>query len=318
MPTNLLQNQEKFWMKTLVIINPHAGSGRAGKLWETLEPLIRKELGEVMVGVTQRPDEIGPHLEKARAAGITRVIAIGGDGTNHTLVNEMVLLHQRYPDESPMAFGSLPIGTGQDWARSIGVPFEPEAAVPWIRDAQPVPLDIGNLTGVQGEDKHFLNIASVGISGVITSRINRLETRRPWTFYRKTLEAVVAYRPPVVKVKLDGKPWYEGKVYTVVVANGQSFGHGMKVAPNAIYNDNLFDVVLIEGMQPLKAAMGLNSIYSGAHLKRDDVRSGRAHTVEVEGDGTLLPLELDGEAYEGQTLIFEVIPGILNMLVKQA
>src|SRR5689334_10231106 len=95
-------SQETFFMKTLIILNPHAGSGRAGRLWSKIEPLLWKELGELVVAVTQRPDEIAPHLESARDAGLTRVIAIGGDGTNHTLINELVRLNERHPGEPLM------------------------------------------------------------------------------------------------------------------------------------------------------------------------------------------------------------------------
>ncbi len=298
-------------MKTLIILNPHAGSGRAGRLWSKIEPLLWQELGELVVAVTQRPEEIAPHLESARAAGLTRVIAIGGDGTNHSLVNELVRLNQRHP-------GSLPMGTGQDWARSLGVPLTPEAAVRWIKEAHPAPLDVGCLIGGTGPDKHFLNIASVGIGGVVSARINRLPTRRPWTFYRMTLEGLLSYRPQYVTVKLDGKTWYEGKIYAVAVANGQTFGHGMRIAPYAIYNDNLFDIVLIEGMPRLEAALALNTVYSGAHLKRADVHSARAHTIEIEGNDGPLPVELDGEAEQGKTLHFEVISGALSTLVNHS
>ena len=305
-------------MKTLIILNPHAGSGRAGKLWSKIEPLLWKELGELVIAVTQRPDEIAPHLESARAAGLTRVIAIGGDGTNHTLINELVRLNQRHPGEPLMTFGSLPIGTGQDWARSLGVPLTPEQAVYWIKSAHPAPLDVGRLVGTEGEDRHFLNIASVGIGGLVSARINRLAKRRPWTFYRMTLEGLLTYRPQQVTVKLDGKPWYEGKVYAVAVANGQTFGHGMRIAPYAVYDDNLFDIVLIEGMPRLEAAMALNTVYSGAHLKRADVHSARAHTVEIDGNNGPLPIELDGEADQGKALRFEEISGALSMLVNQS
>src|SRR5947207_6621797 len=98
-------------MTTLIILNPHAGSGRAGKLWTQIEPLLWKELGELVVAITERPQDVAQHLEKARDAGLTRVIAIGGDGTNHALVNELVRLNHRYPGEPPMTFGQLPIGT---------------------------------------------------------------------------------------------------------------------------------------------------------------------------------------------------------------
>src|SRR5260370_20037690 len=161
--------------KTLIILNPHAGSGRAGKLWSKIEPLLWKELGELVVAVTEHPAEVAQHLEKARDAGLTRVIAIGGDGTNHALVNELIRLNRRYPGEPHMTFGSLPIGTGQDWARSMGVPLSPAKAVEWIKNAHPVPIDAGHLHSAEGLDESFLNIASAGIGGVNFARGNRAD-----------------------------------------------------------------------------------------------------------------------------------------------
>src|SRR5260221_10180808 len=97
---------KRFLMKTLIILNPHAGSGRAGRLWSEIEPLLWQELGELVVAVTEHPDEVAQHLEKARSAGLTRVIAIGGDGTNYALINELIRLNKKYPGEPPMTFGN--------------------------------------------------------------------------------------------------------------------------------------------------------------------------------------------------------------------
>src|SRR5260221_3619784 len=121
--------------RTLIILNPHAGSGRAGKVWAQIEPLLWKELGELVVAVTQHPKDVAEHLYKARAAGLTRVIAIGGDGTNHVLINELLQLNREDPNGAKMTFGSIPIGTGRDWARALGIPFSPEEAVKWIKSA---------------------------------------------------------------------------------------------------------------------------------------------------------------------------------------
>ncbi|MEP7287099.1 MAG: diacylglycerol kinase family protein [Chloroflexota bacterium] len=315
-------------MKTLIILNPHAGSGRAGKLWSKIEPLLWQELGELVVAVTQKPGDVAQHLEKAHDVGLTRVIAIGGDGTNHALINEMVRINRHYPDDPPMTFGNLPIGTGQDWSRSLGVPQSPVEAVAWIKAAQSVPLDVGQLTlddasadpnnDNQNRQRNFLNIASVGISGMITERVNHIRVRRPWTFYQKTLEALLAYRPPHMRVRLDGKLWYEGTAYICAVANGRTFGHGMFIAPNALYDDGLFDVILIEGVPRLEAVIALNTIYSGNHLKRSDVHAARAQTVEIEAGGTPLGMELDGEHSSGQVLRFEVLPHILKTLASPA
>jgi YegS/Rv2252/BmrU family lipid kinase len=310
-------------MTTLIILNPHAGSGRAGKLWSKIEPLLWQELGELVIAVTQHPEEVATHLDKARAAGLTRVIAIGGDGTNHALVNELIRLNRSDPSGPQMTFGCLPIGTGRDWARTLGIPFTPADAVRWIKSAHPSPLDAGELVTEQANGatatRHFLNIASVGISGMITSQINQLIERRPWTFYRATVEALLRYRPPHMTIRLDGMLWYEGEAYIVAIANGRTFGHGMKIAPNADYGDGMFDVVLVEGMPRTRILAALNTVYSGTHLKRSDVHIQRARVAEVECSGGSvgpLSLELDGENAVGNKLRFEVLPGALSTLTK--
>jgi len=217
-----------------------------------------------------------------------------------------------------MTFGQLPIGTGQDWARAMGVPLDPEQAVRWIASAHTAPLDVGQLTTPDNPatgEHYFLNIASAGISGMITERINRLNKKRPWTFYRKVLEALVVYTPRQMAIKLDGKPWFEGKAYVVAIANGSTFGHGMNIAPGARYDDGLFDVVLIEGMPRIEGMMVLNTVYSGEHLKRNDVHRDQGRIVEIEGDGKPIGMELDGEHAAGKSLRFEVLPGVLSTLV---
>ena len=300
-------------MTTLIILNPHAGSGRAGQLWSQIEPLLWEQLGELVIAVTQRPEEVAVHLDQARAAGLTRVIAIGGDGTNHALVNELARLNRENPEGPHMTFGSLPIGTGRDWARTVGIPFSPAAAVEWIKAAHPVPLDLGQLA-TEGQKQHFLNIASAGIGGVIANRVNRMATRRPWTFYKATVETLLSYRPQHMTVRLDGEMWYDGPAYIVAVANGQMFGHGMRIAPNAVYDDGLFDVVLVEGMPRTRILSALNTVYSGTHLKRSDVHSRQARSVEIESREGTLGLELDGESAEGQHLRFDMLPRALSML----
>jgi diacylglycerol kinase (ATP) len=301
-------------MTTLIILNPHAGSGRAGKLWGQVEPLARQELGELVVAVTQRPEDVAAHLDKALAAGITRVIGVGGDGTNHGIVNELVRLKRKNPGRPTMIFGSLPIGTGHDWARTLGMPTNLPDAIHWLKAAQPVPLDVGELS-TEGAMRNFLNIASVGIGGMIAARVNRMKMRRPWTFYRATVEAIVAYRPPRMTIRLDGKVWYEDRTYVVAVANGQTFGRGMRIAPHASYNDGLFDVVLVEAMPRMRAISVLNTVYSAGHLKLPVVHSERARAVEIESRDGSVGMELDGEPASGQNLRFEVLPGILNVLV---
>lgn len=300
--------------KTLIILNPHAGGGRAGRLWRQVEPLLWDELGDLVIAVTDKPQEVAPHLDKARLVGVTRVISIGGDGTNHALINALAELNTRHPDEASMIYGNLPIGTGQDWARGQGVPYTNlKAAARWIAAAEPRPTDIGKLSHERGHE-YFLNIASAGIGGAVVERINRLSKRRPWTFMAATIRTLIVHEPQAMQITLDGEDWYEGRAYTVAIANGTTFGHGMKIAPNAQQRDGLFDVILVKGFSRLTILAAFQRVYSGTHLTHPAVQSARAAEVRIRSPQGALGLELDGELARANDLTFRVQPGLLKIL----
>lgn len=299
--------------KTLIILNPHAGSGRAGRVWTEIEPLLWDTLGELLVAVTQHPEEVAQHLDKAYAAGITRVVSIGGDGTNHALVNALADLNERYPDGPKMVYGNLPIGSGRDWARHKGIPFDLKQAAQWIAEAQPRPTDVG-LLAFDGKQEHFLNIASAGLSGEVDQRVNAVRKRMPWTFLKATVTSILSHQPQLMQVTLDNQPWYDGAAYLVAVANGSTFGHGMKIAPHAQTDDGLFEVVLVEGVSRPRILAALYRVYDGSHLTHPAVRYARAGSVQIQGAKGAVGLDLDGEHAAGRDLAFSIRPGLLHIL----
>lgn len=304
--------------KSLIILNPHAAGGRAGKLWTQVEPILWEKLGELVLAVTQQPQEVAAHLDKAYASGLTRVIAIGGDGTNHALVNALADLNAHHPAGPPMIYGMLPIGTGRDWARSQGIPFDIKKAADWIANAQPRPTDIGLLTmeSPSGNTRrtHFLNIASAGLGGDVARRVNTVQTRRPWTFLRATVAGIAHYQPERIRIQLDGQAWFDDRAFVAVVANGTTFGHGMKIAPQAAANDGLFDVVVVRALAKVRVLAALRRVYSGTHLTHPGVVFGRARQVTIIAEGRPVALELDGEQASGQNLSFSIKPGLLHLL----
>lgn len=299
--------------KTLIVLNPHAADGRAGKLWHQIEPMLWKQLGDIVVAITQNPQEVAEHIDQAYHSGLSRVISIGGDGTNHTLINALADLNTRFPDAN-MVYGMLPIGTGRDWARTIKIPFKLEDAVEWITSAVPRPTDIGVLN-FDGKQEYFLNISSAGIGGEVARRVNEAQ-KRPWTFLQKTVEALLTYTPPVMQIRLDGKDWYEGRAFILTVANGTTFAHGMKIAPNAKIDDGMFDIVLVEHMSRISILSALRMVYDGSHLRHPKVKSARAKQVGIRGVTQTLDLELDGERAQGRELSFELRPGLLQLLAE--
>lgn len=303
-------------MRTLIIINANAAGGKAVEVFKKIESRVAEALGEFTVAVTEKQEEVAGHLGAAASAGLDRLIAVGGDGTNHSVVNALA-----DRPELSIAFGSLPVGTGSDWARALGVPPDLIAAADWLAQAQPVACDLGRVeyldTRSSGRPARrvFLNIASAGVSGEVVARVNRVRRRTSLTFLRATITTLLKYKPQRIIVDCDGNKFYEGPSYLLAVANGRFFGRGMWVAPNALINDGLFDVVLVEGMPRLRILLALQTVFSGKHLRRKDVHSIRAATVRVRSEEEPLRLDFDGEEARGQDLQYAVLPGAVKILL---
>ncbi len=301
--------------KTLIIVNPHAGSGRAWRVWRELESTLWQRLGDLIVVITKNPAEVTHHITEAYNVGVRQVISIGGDGTNHALVNTLVAFNRQQASGDPMIYGNIAIGTGHDFARGQNIPVRDlKEITDWIVRAEPKPTDIGMLT-TGNTREYFLNIASAGIGGDVAQRVNRRKIRRPWTFLQSTINAIVSHRPQPLEVTLDGKAWYEGRAYAVAVANGTTFGRGMKIAPDARIADGLFDVVLIKGVSRLTVLAALKRVYDGTHLTHPAVMSARAAEVFIHSPRGNIDMELDGEFASGQDVTFSVQPGQLQMLL---
>jgi len=303
-------------MRTLVIINANAGGGKAEAVFRSIEGRMAKVMGEFTVAVSNEPEEVAGHLDAAAAAGVNLVIAVGGDGTNHSVVNALA-----GRPELSISFGILPVGTGTDWARALGIPSDPLAAVDWLAQAKPVPCDLGKAEyidvsrGGLPSRRFFLNIASAGVSGEIVARVNSLRRRTALSFLHATISTLFRYRPQRVIVECDGVRFYEGPSYLLAIANGQFFGRGMWVAPNALADDGLFDIILVEGMPRIQILLALRTVFSGKHLERKDVHSTRAAEVRVHSEDGPLGLDFDGEEAQGQDLHYTVLPKAVRILL---
>lgn len=299
--------------KTMLILNPHAASGNSVRMWESIEPLIRQHFPDLTVAITQCVEDVDEQIRLAYQAGVEQVIGMGGDGTNHTVINAMIRIGQQESLAQLPIFGTLPLGTGCDWARSRGIPMKLESAVNWLAYATPTPTDLG-LLRTKDTQRYFLNIASAGLGGEVDARVNKIINRRPWTFFKATIQAMLSYTPQVVQIKLDGEAWYEGQSLVTVIANGTTFGHGMKIAPNAQVDDSLFDVILVEGVSKLRALTAFGRVYTGSHLTHPKVHSKPAKHVEINSLDGELALDLDGEYMRAEQLQFEIKPHLLRLL----
>lgn len=297
---------------SLVIINPRAGGGRSLALWKQLEPYAREKLGNLTYAVTSSPAEVPALIEQASLTGTTRIISMGGDGTNHHVVNA-VMQHNRMFPERPLTYAVIPAGTGQDWSRGVRMPLDARKAIDWIADTPLRYVDIGHVL-LDGRERFFLNVASIGISSDVIDRVEAARKGGRITFFKAIIQSILFYRPVTVTMEVDDQPWWQGAVYLAAVANGRSFGQGLQVAPNALIDDNRLDVIGAGDMRLPAVLQLLLQLYSGAHLTNPHVRTTQGQTVRITGDSpAMLGVDLDGEGDHAHEIIITVLPRALAM-----
>jgi YegS/Rv2252/BmrU family lipid kinase len=303
-------------LRTLVVVNPASRGGATRRQFERLLPQVREALGACEVEWTRGPRDAERIAREAVRAGVERVIVAGGDGTLSEVATGILAADLGGYAE----LGVLPLGTGGDLRRTLGVPAQPAAALAAIAAGKATRLDAGRATFCDRAGRearvHFVNIASLGISGLTTELVNRAPKALGGrvSFLLGTLRSIVSYRADAhpVELVLDGEVIHRGPLVLAAAANGRYFGGGMQVAPGARPDDGLLEVVAIPGFAKLRLLAELPKIYRGTHLAVPGVLSRRGRVLEARPLGGEPPwVEIDGEPLGRLPARFEVLPGAL-------
>lgn len=288
--------------------------------WRALEPRVREALGPVEVESTRGPRDAARIAREGVRAGVERVIVAGGDGT----VNETVTGLLGADLGGYAQLGVLPLGTGGDFARSVGLPRRFDAALEVLSAGHAARVDAGRIHYVDHAGKKatafFVNIASFGISGLTDELVNRASKRLGGTasFLIGTVKALARHQSERVVIRVDGEVVYEGPLVLATAANGLYFGGGMLVAPQARLDDGWLDVVAVPGMSKAGLLRKLPLIYSGKHLDDPAVGVFRGRLIEAHSTGGSVLLDVDGEALGALPARFELIPRALDVIGASA
>src|SRR5919199_4892085 len=288
----------------LVIINPASAGGATGEAWPGVASEVRRHFGPFEVAFTKRGGEAAEIAEREARAGRAFLIACGGDGT----VNEVAGGILR-AGAGGTELGMLPSGTGGDFRRTVKMPTRAADAARALREGRTRALDAGRVTFTDErggeEERFFLNVASFGMGGEVIRRVkegaglpagaSRLLGGK-LSFALAALQSTLAFEKPAVRVSLDGGRESQLVVTNFCVANARYFGGGMKIAPKALLDDGLFDVVAVGDMSAPAILINSYRVYLGTHLGMQDVHHARARRVTARPvDAEEVKLEIDGE-----------------------
>ncbi len=299
-----------------IIVNPVAAGGKAQADWRQIIVKLFEEIGiECEEIFTERPGHAFQLTIEAVKRGFKTIIAIGGDGTANEVVNG--LLHQEEEDPLEIALGVIPVGRGNDWGRSLGLPENYRKIVERIKEGRTVYQDVGVVIyNDSGEKRYFMNAAGIGFSAEVAHRANRARhrPRGTFTYLLNLLITLVKYRSKDAEIYIDGEQAFKGLFFTALVGVGKYSGGGMKLLPEAVLDDGLLDVCIVKDVSMFKVLRNIPRIYDGSFVNDPDVILARGREIRISS-AELLHLEVDGESLAPGNFTFSILPGKLRVIV---
>ncbi|XP_021887785.1 sphingoid long-chain bases kinase 2, mitochondrial isoform X2 [Carica papaya] len=307
------------------VVNPRGANGKTGKEWKKLLPYLRSRLGgdcNICESLTSGPSHAIDITREAIREGADAVIAVGGDGTLHEVVNGFFWAGKPVTNPSSKvanstALGLIPLGTGSDFARVFGWKNDSHEAVERIARGLTCEIDVG-VVHREGEELHyFINVADIHLSAKAGYYASRYKRFGNLCYVIGALRAFIGHHNKDMRIKVNGGEWETcTQVTALCIGNAKYFGGGMKITPNADPCSGNFEVVILQDFKWYDFILKMHRLYSGTHLSVNNVSSRRVHTIEVEevsGSGNIY-VQSDGEHLGFLPRKFCILPGAIKMI----
>ena len=291
-------------MRLTILHNPAAGRRKGARRFSQAIEALRRAGVEPRVHESHSPEHL---VELARRAAEDRpdaVVSAGGDGTHHYVINGLV--------GSDVPLGILSLGSGNDFARGLGIPVEASAAAGALLHGLPRSIDLARVGSTV-----YGGIAGVGFDSVVTRFANeRVRWVRGAPAYAwAILRCLKFYRPYRLEIRSNGRE-YSGDVIFVTIGNSVSYGGGVMMAPRARLDDGMLDVCIVPAMGKLELLRWIPSAYRGEHLAHPRIQYFQASQV-ILSSPSRLELFGDGEFMQELPAAIEAVPRALRVIVPR-
>lgn len=280
--------------ETTVICNLLANQGAAGAIAERLRPLAEAQ-GTMDWHNTAYHRHAIELAQQAAAAGRSKVIAIGGDGTVHEVVNGLMSV----PADRRPALGIIPTGSGNDFSHSLGIPRDAQAAWTLALTGSLRPVDVGHIRDDQGHSEYWTNTLGIGFDALVNIRSRGIRIVRGFGIYfLSALQTILFNHVPMqAKVVEDDRSWQKD-LLMLVVCNGQREGGVFQVAPQARQDDGWLDYLAIGSISKAMMVYTIPFMMNGTHSRLKYASHGRFARMEFASNHPL-HIHSDGEIYAG-------------------
>lgn len=286
-------------MKALFLVNARSGARRR----HGIEALIRDACAHLEHDVVacQRKEDLDDIVDRAERDGVDVVYAVGGDGTVHETAKRLI--------GRALALGVVPTGSGNGFARHIGLPMDLRASLTSCRAGRIVVIDTASVNGMP-----FLATMGVGFDAAIAEAFANAGTRGLRTYVLAGLREIRRFRAEEYEIEIDGARQTR-RAFVVAVANAAHYGNNARIAPLASLQDGVLDVVVVDDVSLLQAAALLPRLFRGTIDRSRHVTIERGMRIEIRRPSAG-PAHLDGEPVSlPERLSVEIVPQSLRVLI---
>ncbi|MBI5351929.1 MAG: diacylglycerol kinase family lipid kinase [Chloroflexi bacterium] len=301
--------------KVKLILNPMADMGRAWKTANDLRPIAQEFKGELSWSGTVYPTHAIELAKQAAEEGCDMVIAIGGDGTVHEVMNGLM----QVPENKRPIMGIVPIGSGNDFAYSMGTPKPAQALANALKGENIQPVDIGLMTDEHGRKEYFDNTLGIGFDAIVTIRSHKLPIVKGFLMYLTAViqTIILNHDPAKVQIETEDKKW-ESNVLMTVLCNGPREGGGFMLSPDSKNNDGKMEFLTVNNASRAMMFRLVPEFMRGTHRRFKEVQMGEFNTFSLTSDRPLY-IHADGEIFTSfgsnlRNVNFEILPQALKVV----
>lgn len=306
-----------------VVVNPHAGTNKCKRDWPQIKQLLEKEQFNFSVVFTEKQYQaISLVKEAIEKDSVKSIIVVGGDGTLNEAVNGIFRQQRFAPSE--IRIGMITVGTGNDWGRMYEIPESYEKQIQILKRGLTFLQDVGVVKyryAADEEKRYFVNIAGMGYDALVAKKTNILKQKGRGgviTYLLSLVSGLFQYKNVELIIEADGEKVYRGQVFSLSIGICKFNGGGMMQLPNAVPDDGLFDVTLIEKTTKMRVIRNIKNLYDGSFIKMKEVKmfTGKKFSI-ISVPAHQLYLETDGESLGHSPLDFDVIPRSVRLIVRK-